>query len=195
MSDEVNRRIIIDRGSQALPPSGQGTAKREAAAKERNEAAADAIRSRRREIHNQARHDAAQEPDQEPLIDAPPREDIEEIYFTLRDGREIVYGPPRGISTTDRIVRMYAARAYEQGGPNPSMGEQRLTKILLGVRSIAGRPVPPVTDLVQRTRLANELGDEALDILFYYHAENWPDLSQKELPLIKKQYRTQTSGS
>jgi hypothetical protein len=187
MSDHV-ARVVIDHSVQ----SGKETGKAQAA-KEANRDAAAQIRARRKQIHDQAERDMAgarSSPEPSEPIDAPVREDVEAIEIPLRDGRIIEYGPPVGISITDRIARLYSSRPPELGGPDPGATESRLTRILLGVRSIDGRPVQAMTDLIQRTALANRLGDEAIDLLFYFDRLHWPPLTQAELPLIKKKLRT-----
>jgi len=166
-----------------------------AAVRSRREADAATVRARRKQIAEQAKLDAAGVVEQEPAPSEqmPTREDIDTIDVTLRDGRIVTYGPPRGISTQDRIVRMFSGRSPTEGGPDPGVTEFRLTKLLLGVRAIDGRSVS-CNDLVQRTRLANQLGDEAIEFLFYYDKVYWPPLTAAELPAIKKNYRTPPSG-
>lgn len=150
----------------------------------------DQIKDRRQKIHEQAKLDASggglapQE-----SVPAPEREDIDSIEITLRDGRVVEYGPPPNISLSDRIARLYSARSLAEGGPDPGLTEYRLTRLLMGVRTINGGPVHPITNLVERTRLANLLGDQAIDLLNLFDNRHWPPLTEAELPLVKKNLR------
>lgn len=194
MSESVPR-IVINHG---LEPAGKGRKTgAEAEAKTRNKAVEEEIRARRRAIHNQAQQDisAQVEPEQREPVQVPVREDLESIEIKLRDGREIEYGPPNGISLADRIARLFSGRALQEGGPDPGVTEYRLTRVLMCVRSINGRAVAPITNLVQRTSLANQIGDEALDLLYYYDRVHWPPLTEAELPSLKKRYKNQSSSS
>ena len=171
----------------------------EAAASVRKQRAeeAKAVRVRRQKIHEQAAADAAGATMQ-PSLDrdptpAPVREDIDTIEIPLANGLVIEYGPPKGISLQDRIIRMYSGRPILEGGPDPGVTEYRMTRILMGVRSINGRPAQ-CNDLIQRTKLANTIGDQGIDLLFYYDRLYWPPMTEAELPVIKKNYRTQASG-
>jgi hypothetical protein len=150
------------------------------------------VRNRRDAIHQQAKLDAAgtglgSAPEES--VPAPEREDIDSIEITLRDGRVVEYGPPGNISLSDRIARLYSARSLADGGPDPGLTEYRLTRLLMGVRAINGNPVHPVTNLVERTRLANQLGDQAIDLLNLFDNRHWPPLTEAELPVVKKNLR------
>lgn len=179
-------RLVIDRN----PPDPSKVGKL-------TQATADAkvvgeqIRRRREQIHEQAKVDASgagvgPQEEQEP---APEREDIESIEITLRDGRVVEYGPPANISLSDRIARLYSTRTIAEGGPDPGVTEYRLTRLLMGVRTIGGKPVHAVTNLIERTRLANQLGDEAIDLLNLFDNRHWPPLKQSEIPVAKKNLR------
>lgn len=188
MAQQPEARIIINRDPS---DSAKVPAKlmRDAAAN--NEAIADEVRKRRKEIHKQAKIDLAGEglgPQEEP-VPAPEREDIDSIEIPLRDGRVLEYGPPAGISLSDRIARLYSTRSLAEGGADPGVTEYRLTRLLMGVRSINGKFVPPITNLVERTRMANQLGDEAIDLLNLFDTRYWPPLRTSELPAIKKNLR------
>lgn len=181
-------RLVIDRN----PPDPSKAGRLTQAAVDAK-VVGDQIRERRKQIHEQAKVDAsgaglgdAPQEDQEP---APEREDIESIEITLRDGRVIEYGPPGNISLSDRIARLYSARSLAEGGPDPGITEYRLTRLLMGVRTINGKPVHPVTNMIERTRLANQLGDEAIDLLFIFDRRHWPPLRESEIPIAKKNLR------
>lgn len=169
-------RLVIDRSPQDTDKApGKMTQAR---------VDADAIKERRKQIHQQAKADISGpgiEP--EPVVPPPIREDIESIEFTAPDGRVFEYGPRHDISLVDRITRMY-------NGRDPSVAEFRLARILMGIRSIDGTPPLTIVDEITRTKLANQVGDENIDLLMYYDRVNWPPLQQSELPLIRKKLRT-----
>jgi hypothetical protein len=95
----------------------------------------------------------------------------------------IEYGPRHDVSIVDRIARMY-------NGRDPTISEFRLTRILMGIRAINGAPPLTIVDEITRTKLANQVGDENIDLLMYYDRVNWPPLQQSELPVISKKFRT-----
>lgn len=196
MSDQPKARLVIDRS----PPDPEKVGRLTQATADAK-IVGDQIRSRRKQIHEQAKMDAAgvglgcaPEEDQEDApekesVPAPAREDIDSIEITLRDGRVIEYGPPNNISLSDRIARLYSTRTLAEGGPDPGITEYRLTRLLMGVRAINGRPVHAVTNLIERTRLANQLGDETIDLLNLFDGRHWPPLRESELPVVKKTLR------
>lgn len=148
---------------------------------------ADQIKARRKQIHAQASRDRSGSDANAPpdvLPDPPPiREDIESIEFTSPDGRVFEYGPRHDISLVDRIARMY-------NGRDPTVSEFRLTRILMGIRAIDGKQPATIVDEITRTKLANQVGDENIDLLMYYDRMNWPPLQQSELPVLRKKLRT-----
>lgn len=169
-------RIVINRP----PPDPGNPGKLTQAA-----AVADHIRERRKQIHTQAKIDNAG-PGIASELDTPPppvREDIESIEFTAPNGMLLEYGPRNDISIVDRIARMY-------NGRDPTVSEFRLTRILMGIRAINGTPPLTITDEISRTKLANQVGDENIDLLMYYDRVNWPPLQQSELPVLRKKFRT-----
>lgn len=193
MSDASTHKFTIN---HSLTP-GKETPQAAAVRKQREETAK-TVRARRQKIHEQAAADAAgasmqQTPDRQP-VQAPVREDIESIEIPLPNGVVVEYGPPRGVSLQDRIVRMYSGRPFQDGGPDPGVTEYRMTRVLMGVRSLDGRPVQ-CNDLIQRTKLANSIGDDGIDLLFYYDRLYWPPMTEAELPVIKKRLRNQPSDS
>lgn len=169
-------RIVIDR--TPADPGKVGKLTQAAAT-------ADLIRERRKQIHTQAKVDVAGAgiaPD--PVVEAPPiREDVDSIEFTAPDGTVLEYGPRHDISIVDRIARMY-------NGRDPTISEFRLTRILMGIRAINGSPPITITDEISRTKLANQVGDENIDLLMYYDRITWPPLQQSELPVLRKKLRT-----
>jgi hypothetical protein len=180
-------RIVINRN-----PEDPAKAPKFAAATANAKVVGDQIRERRRQIHQQAKVDSAGAglgPATEDPVPAPPREDIESIEITLPDGRVVEYGPPNNISLSDRIARLYSTRTAVEGGPDPGITEYRLTRLLMGVRTIGGKAVPAVTNLVERTRMANQLGDQAIDLLNLFDNRHWPPLRESELPVVKKNLR------
>lgn len=173
-------RLVIDRN-----PADPGTIGKLTKASRDNAEIGEQIRARRKEIHNQAKVDATGAPiEPDALPDPPPvREDIDTIEFTAPNGLLIEYGPRHDISLIDRIARLY-------NGRDPTVSEFRLTRILMGIRSINGKPPITVIDEITRTKLANQVGDELVDLLMYYDRVNWPPLQQSELPVLRKKFRT-----
>lgn len=174
-------KLTVNRDNAPDPTSGKLAGAR--AAKDKN---AEAIRSRRSEIHQRHKAEAAgqeaeaeKKPADEPL---PPREDIDTIEVTIRNGLTITYGPPSGISLTDRLTRFYGDR-------DPTVAQHRLARILMCVQEINGKAVPAIADEIDRTKLANRIGDEGIDLLMYYDRLYWPPLRQAELPQVKKNLR------
>lgn len=179
-------KLVINRSP---PDPGKAGKLTQAAAD--NEVVAAQIVERRKQIHRQAKLDAAgigANAEVEDPKPAPERENIESIEIPLQDGRVIEYGPPAGISLSDRIARLYSGRPATDGGPDPGLTEYRLTRLLMGVRSIDGQPVA-VNNLIDRTKLANRLGDQAIDLLNLFDSRHWPPLMESELPAIKKNLR------
>lgn len=157
-----------------------------AAAASGTKATAEQIKARRRQIHDQARQEASGAPiapEPEPVEAPPVREDLESIEFTAPNGLTIVYGPRADISLIDRIARIYSGREH-------SNTEFRITRVLMGVRSVDGMAPTTIVDEITRAKLANAIGDEAIDLLLYFDRVNWPPLLQSELPVLKKRLRT-----
>ena len=140
-----------------------------------------------RELH-EAAHAArsAESTIESPTGDAPlePRENIEtiEIMLPAPDGREIVFGPPDGISLTTRISMMYA-------GLPQSTALDVITRCCLSVRSIDGKPPFVIANRVDVAKMANLLGDNALDVLGFMLNKYWPPVMLTELQSVKKNLR------
>lgn len=169
-------KIVINRD----PPDPDKVGKLTQAA-----AATDHIRERRKQIHAQAKIDNSG-PGIAPETEAPPppvREDLDSVEFVAPNGLLIEYGPRHDISLVDRIARLYSGR-------DPTVSEFRLTRILMGIRSINGGPPIAIIDEISRTKLANQVGDEVIDLLMYYDRIHWPPLQQSELPVLRKKLRT-----
>jgi hypothetical protein len=122
---------------------------------------------------------APKEPDAPP---PKPREPVETIEVKLLDGRLIVFGPPSGVSLTMRI-----ATTIPEATNN--MIVQSLARVCMSVRSIDGQVPRPIGNMVDLTLMANNLGDQGLDILNYWFNEHWGDIKISELGLVKKNLR------
>jgi hypothetical protein len=112
---------------------------------------------------------------------ASPREDLESIEFTLPNGMQVVFGPPKGISLTYRIIAM-------MNGIDTGVAHQRVLRSLLCVRSIDTVPVTINND-IDANALANRIGDGGIELLNFYLNEYWPPLRRNELPMLKKNQR------
>jgi hypothetical protein len=182
--EEFQPRVVIQRDPANPPASGNRLTQAAANAK----VSAEQIKQRRKEIHQQAKADLSNAPGQNapeemPTEPVPVRENLTSIEFTAPNGLEIVYGPRTDISLSDRIARMFSGRDY-------SLAEFRITRVLMGVISVNGVPPQTIVDEITRTKLANQIGDEAIDLLLYYDRVHWPPLQAAELPVLKKNYRT-----
>ena len=86
-----------------------------------------------------------------------PREDIETIELKLPDGRDVVFGPPAGVSLTARVAILMA-------GQPPSDALDLIARCCISVRSIDGQRPPAITSRVDVQKVANLLGDNSLDV-------------------------------
>lgn len=177
---EPEARFVINRN-----PDDPGKPPKFAAATANAQVVGDQIRARRKQIHQQAKIDSVGGIAPEAVETPPPpvREDLETIEFTAPNGLLIEYGPRHDISLVDRIARLYSGR-------DPTVSEFRLTRILMGIRTINGSPAITISDEISRTKLANQVGDEVIDLLMYYDRIHWPPLQQSELPVLRKKLRT-----
>ena len=168
-------KVTIDRNPAVKHPNF-------AAAQEVDAGIGDQIKARKAELHAKAaKEDAA--------LDVPavavetasgPRQSVESVELILPDGRYVLFGPPAGISLTMRIINL--------GGQQSSM-KNTLLRVLMCVREIEGVKPEVVADDISATKLANILGDDAIDVLSAVYLENWPGVKKSELPRIKKNLR------
>lgn len=157
-----------------VSPDAAQTAMQKAAEETR-----DAVRQRREEMMAKARAEAQAIPlAVEEEVDETPREDLDSVTLTLPCG-EVEFGPPPGVSLTVRVATFPDA---------PSRGNV-LLRVLMCVRSIDGKPVRPLANMVDVQRLANIIGDQYLDVLAELYNQYWPPLSVRDLPTIKKNPR------
>lgn len=146
------------------------------------DAEADDIRKRRQATFDRARTTggqfAAKEPDVSP---APPREPVDSIELTLPNGRHVVYGPPADVALTFRIIDIC--------GDDAGAAKVAIVRSLLCVRQIDHKSAPPLASMIDVQKLANMVGDDGLDVLYLLHNTNWPPLTIRDLPAIKKNLR------
>lgn len=161
------------RNSQAAKPPGGEESLAAAATR-------DKVAAMHTEQHARSSADnTEQAPDAEDVV---PREDIATVELALPDGRQVVFGPPDGVSLTTRIAMMRA-------GQPPSEPLDMITRCCLCVRSINGKPPPVLSNQVDVAKLANQLGDNALDILAFVLSQYWPAVKLSELQIVKKNLR------
>ena len=148
-----------------------------------------AAAARVQELHQQQHEQhAAEQAEANALADSAdtaedkPREDIESVELKLPDGRDVVFGPPAGISLTARVAMLMA-------GTPPSDAMDMIARCCLSVRSLDGKKLPPITNRVDIQKCANIVGDGGLDVLAYVLSEYWPAVKLKELQTIKKNLR------
>lgn len=192
MSDKAPT-VKIDRNPSAIPPdvsmqftapSGSGRAGKMMQASTSNAALSEQMKKRRSQIHKTAAQesiDATIADRSENLAPPPIRDNVEEIEFDF-EGRHIVYGPPTEFSVQDKVARIY--------GRDVTQTEFQLTKLILGIRSIDGRPLPTISSEDARSKVSAIVGDRLLLALTAFDAENWPPLMRSELPILKKKLRT-----
>lgn len=148
----------------------------------------DEIRKRRAEMFERAEKLEAPQMDLSPSReDYKPHEDLESIEVQLPDGRNVVIGPPPGVSLTMRNAMMF-------GPETPNRLLSSMVRLMHCIRSIDGKSVPTINNLVDAQALANALGDTAIDLLFGVLADYWPALSQKDLVIVKKSARHSNSA-
>jgi hypothetical protein len=143
------------------------------------------LQAKRDEMHRQQHANnanaVADEPDETP--DPPePREDLDSIEIQLPDGRMVEFGPPPGLSLTTKIAQMTAGR-------DQSQALEMIARVCLCVRSIDGRKRADISSMVDVHKVANALGDNALDGLAVLLAKTWPGVKVSELLIIKKNQR------
>ena len=144
--------------------------------------------ARTQELHRQQHEQHAAEQaeadtaDVDAAVAEKPREDIETVECRLPDGREVVFGPPSGVSLTARVAMLMA-------GQPPSDAMDMIARCCISVRSLDGKKLPPITNRVDIQKCANIIGDAGLDVLAYLLSEYWPAVKLKELATIKKNLR------
>jgi hypothetical protein len=111
-----------------------------------------------------------------------PREDVESIEIKLLDDRVVVLGPPKGVSLTMRI-----AMTIPEAITNPMVNF--LARTLMSVRSVNGQPLRPIGNIVDLTKLANEIGDVGIEELNFWYQKHWGELRVSDLQLLKKNLR------
>jgi hypothetical protein len=147
--------------------------------------AADDIIARRKALHALAEQRDAQasaiDLTRETAEPVKPREPIDSVMIATPAG-EVEFGPPPGISLTMRIASM-------MGETNPNRTTHAMLRTLMCVRSIDGKPVTPVTNMVEATHLSNMLGDGVLDFLYSVLVDNWPPPAPADLQVVRKNKR------
>lgn len=126
-----------------------------------------------------AEHQAAQEEaQQEP---AAPREDIESLEIALPNGTLVHFGPPAGVALQMRIASILGQTLNEYTAG--------MCKTVMSIRSIDGKTIPPVGNLVDVQRVANMVGEEGVDLLMMASATYWPAVTIADLQIVKKNLR------
>lgn len=179
-------KLSAPAGGRAMPDIA-GTVEQSRAAKPQGAVPLNVDQARVQALHDQAHaQHAAEGGDQEKPDDqaeVPPREDIDTIELTLPDGRMVVFGPPNGVSLTMRISMLLGERQTET--------MHSLARVCMCVRSLDGKPLPPIGNMVDLQKACNILGDAALDLLGFQLTLCWPPMLLGELPNVKKNLRGQ----
>ena len=147
------------------------------------------IRERREALFRQ--HDMASAPENtidlaaavEASLDAEFSQD-EGLDFIMVDtpAGEVEFGPPSGVSVTLRIANI-------MGETNPNRLQMAMLRTVLAVRSIGGKRISPISNMVEAQYLANMLGDSVLDFLYVQLLENWPPPRKGVLQVLRKNKR------
>jgi len=123
----------------------------------------------------------AAEQQSEPEAPAPtPREDVESVEVKLTDGRKVLFGPPKGISLTMRIAMHF---------PEASAVIDRLARVLMSIQEIDGKKPISISNMVDLTRLANEVGDTGIDELNFWLQRYWGNIQLSDTQVLKKNLR------
>ena len=180
----VGQTITVNRDTNAA------AAALAAASKQPANQAMDPAREARRKTADRARSEFAAGQGQSPTPgtaagdDAVPpvREDVEAIELQLTDGRRVWVGPPPGVSLKMRMMT---------GFGHMSLSPQSETRIhaLMCVQSIDGVRVAPVVTMLDAQKLANDLGDNTVDILVEAYIQHWPPPRMADLVVIQKKMR------
>ncbi len=191
-SDQPELTVSVDRGANkrgAKRSNGRApTMPNFAQAAEANADVAEAVRARRRSIHNQ--HAASKGAAQQMEEDAPkppsvPVEDqnLDSVELDMPNGLKVLLGPPPNVSLTMRVLQYYGDQQ------SWALADEGVTRALMCVREIDGKPYPAVTNPVDRQMLGNKLGDDGIAICVLTHRRYFPLLRLTELPVIKKNQR------
>lgn len=109
------------------------------------------------------------------------REDVASIDVCLPGGLQIEFGPPPDVSVTLRVAQL--------AGHTLTPTLEAIIRVCLCVRLINGRQPPPITNMVDVTKMAGRLGDRAIDALWVLHAQTWPAIQTGDLTVLKKNLR------
>lgn len=114
-------------------------------------------------------------------------EDVESVEIAIppcvsHTGMVVLFGPPKGMSLTMRVLQMFGTREASA----QSVGVMR---VLLCIQQIDGADVKPITNLIEATALANRIGDDAIDLLSLTYRQYWRPLQLAQLPVLKKNLR------
>lgn len=107
---------------------------------------------------------------------------VDYVEVDLPDGRKIEYGPPPNVS-----LSMQTAIILGAASANPTLNT--IAQVCLSVRKIDGHPIRAIGDLLGIQKLANILGDRAIDILFKVDRDTWPPLQLDDMPAVRKTFR------
>ncbi len=149
---------------------------------QRKRPAPEALAQKREAIHKatHAQHAAEQEQADMPPP-AKPRENIESLEIKLPDGRVVVFGPPAGVALQMRIANLL--------GPDLNNFTAMMARAMMSVRTIEGQPPGAIGNMVDVQRVANMLGEDAVDLLMLALNQYWPPVTVAELQIVKKNLR------
>jgi hypothetical protein len=108
-------------------------------------------------------------------------EPVESLELVMPDGTLILYGPPKGISLSMRLIRMF-------GDANWTSATGTYFRVLMCVQAINGDPVRPISSRIEGEKLANKIGDVAMEYLIQIHAKYWAANNEVDLLVVKKNF-------
>ena len=141
-----------------------------------------------RDAHRASMHDRAdfqsdvdEDEAQEAATIVEEYEPIETLELVMPNGMKILYGPPKGISLSMRLIRMF-------GDANWTSPTGTYFRVLMCVQQIDGEHIKPIGSRIDGEKLANRLGDQTMEYLMQIHARYWATNSQVDLLVVKKHF-------
>jgi hypothetical protein len=177
----ADRSFTVTAPAKPLVPDLQAAAE---GVKLPNEEAAARVRAQRAAQHERFRAQAEmQEAEDAAEEDVPvePIEQVENVVVRLPNGMEVDYGPRPGISNRIKIAQIVG------NSINPIL--TLTAQILLNIRTIDGKRVRPINNLVDLQAVANQIGDDGLELLENVQVEFWKPIDRNHLPVLKKNIR------
>lgn len=108
---------------------------------------------------------------------------VDTVDVRLPDGKTVTMGVPK----TPSIFTIAQAIKDKEGSAGQFLAGYY--KVLTYVRAINGQTIPQLSNEVDFRALAQELGDQGMDICAVTFAEFWPPVTKDSLQVLKKNLR------